>query len=426
MLSFLKKKKSSDRKVVIVGLDGVPYTLLVEYMEMGIMPELSQLCSTGKLFRMKSTLPEVSSVAWTSFITGKNPGEHGIFGFMEIDRQSYEYIFPNFSSLKEKPVWEKENIKTIAFNIPQTYPAREMNGVMVSGFVAIDLQKATYPERVFTYLNGIGYKIDVNAKLAPEDPEAFFKDLFDTFRKRKDAIEYLYDNEKWQLFIGTVTETDRLHHFFYDSAREGRYFYIFERFYRELDNFIGMMAKKAAKEGAIFLTCSDHGFTPIKTEVYLNRWLIENGYLKLDSLEGLKGITSDSKTFCLDPSRVYIHLEGRYKRGSIKESDYADWVKELKEKLSGIMFEGQNVIKDVYLKEEIFYGNYIENGPDVYLLPHYGFDLKGATNRSNVFGTTHFKGMHTYDDAHLYVSVPLKDEDIKIENVSQIIVSHLR
>ena len=425
MFNILKKRRK-DKSVVVIGLDGVPYTLLVDYMERGIMPEFSQLCRNGKLYRMKSTLPEVSSVAWSSFMTGKNPGEHGIFGFMEIDRQSYEYIFPNFNSLKEQTVWEREDRKTVAFNIPQTYPARQMNGIMVSGFVAIDLKKATYPERVFNYLNGMGYRIDVNAKLATENPEAFFKDLFDTFEKRKRAIEYLYDNEDWQLFIGTITETDRLHHFFYDSAREGKYFDIFEKYYRELDSFIGVMAKKAAKDGAVFLTCSDHGFTPIKTEVYLNKWLTENDYLKLDNIEGLKGITSDTKAFCLDPSRIYIHLEGKYKRGAVNQSDYKGLVEELKEKFSEISFEGQKVIKNVYLKEEIFRGNYGDNGPDLYLLPHYGFDLKGSTNKDHIFGKTHFRGMHTYDDAHLFTSVPVDSEDIKIENVAWIITQHLK
>src|SRR4030042_5116327 len=123
MFNFLKKRKK-DRNVVVIGLDGVPYTLLVDYMERGIMPEFSQLCKTGRLSRMKSTLPEVSSVAWSSFMTGKNPGEHGIFGFMELDRQTYEYCFPNFSSLKVPTFWEKLGLTTVALNIPQTYPAR--------------------------------------------------------------------------------------------------------------------------------------------------------------------------------------------------------------------------------------------------------------------------------------------------------------
>lgn len=424
MFNFLKKRKK-DRNVVVIGLDGVPYTLLVDYMERGIMPELSQLCKTGKLSRMKSTLPEVSSVAWSSFMTGKNPGEHGIFGFMEIDKQSYDYIFPNFSSLKAPPIWVRDDIRAVAFNIPQTYPAKQMNGVMVSGFVAIDLKKATYPEKIFNYLHGMGYRIDVNAKLATENPEAFFNDLFETFEKRRMAIEYLYDNEDWQLFIGTITETDRLHHFFFDSARGGQYYSIFEKYYRELDGFIGAMAKKASKDDAVFLTCSDHGFTPIKTEVYLNRWLIEKGYLKLDSVEGLKGITSDTKAFCLDPSRIYAHLEGKYKRGKVKESDCRGLISELKEQFLGITFEGQAVIKTVYLKKEIFHGPHTDEGPDLYLLPNYGFDLKGSTNKDYIFGKSHFRGMHTYDDAHFFTSVPANGGDIKIEHVAGIIAHFL-
>ncbi|MEW6416578.1 MAG: alkaline phosphatase family protein [Nitrospirota bacterium] len=425
MFNIFRKGKR-DRKVVVIGLDGVPYTLLVDYMERGIMPEFAELCKNGRLYKMKSTLPEVSSVAWTSFITGKNPGQHGIFGFMEIDGQSYEYIFPNFNSLKEMPFWEREDIKTIAFNIPQTYPARPMNGVLVSGFVAIDLKKATYPERVFEYLRGIGYRIDVNARLASENPDKFFGDLFDTFDKRKKAIEHVYDSEDWQLFIGTITETDRLHHFFFESSRDGKYFYVFENFYKELDQFIGLMANKAIKDGALFLTCSDHGFAPIKSEVYLSRWLIENGYLNLSIMEGLKGITPDTKAFCLDPSRIYIHLEGRYSRGKIKGSDYSKLVEELKEKLSGVTFEGQKVIKEIYLKQEIFHGDHVDGGPDIYLLPNYGFDLKGAVNRDSLFGTTHFKGMHTYDDAHLFVSIPIECSDIKIEDIASIILKHVK
>ncbi|NIT04206.1 hypothetical protein GTO10_04780, partial [Candidatus Saccharibacteria bacterium] len=185
------KKDRKEKKVVVLGLDGVPHSLLTDYMERGLMPELSELCKKGTLLKMKSTIPEVSSVAWSSFLTGKNPGEHGVFGFMELDRQSYDYTFTNFTSLKSPPLWEQKDVRTIALNIPQTYPARPLNGMMVSGFVALDLKKASYPDRLFEYLSGIDYRIDVNARVAAEDPDAFFKDLFATFNKRKEAIEHL-------------------------------------------------------------------------------------------------------------------------------------------------------------------------------------------------------------------------------------------
>ena len=71
MFSFLKKKKSSP-KAVVLGLDGVPYSLLMEYMSKGIMPQLSELCSShGRLMPMRSTLPEISSVA--KFLHNRKP-----------------------------------------------------------------------------------------------------------------------------------------------------------------------------------------------------------------------------------------------------------------------------------------------------------------------------------------------------------------
>ncbi len=419
----LSRKNSKHKKAVVIGIDGVPCSLLEEYRKRGIMPELARLCEEGQLMPMKSSLPEISSVAWTGFMTGVNPGRHGIFGFMEINHATYDYTFPNFSSLKERPFWERENIRTVAFNIPQTYPAAPMNGAMVSGFVALDLKKATYPEKVYQYLSSINYSIDVNSKLAAENPEAFFGDLFATFEKRKQAIEHLYSSEDWQLFIGTVTETDRLHHFFFDSAREGRYYPVFEKFYRSLDQFIGTMAKKARNDGALFLTCSDHGFTPIKSEVYVNSWLKEQGYLKIDGSGGLKGITPDSRVFCLDPSRLYLHREKKYARGGVRAEDSEAILREVLEKLAALTFEGVPVIKRVYRNDEIFQGPLAGNGPDLYVLPNHGFDLKGTLAKDRTFGTTHFRGMHTYNDAHLFViGASVNNKDVHIEDIPGIIL----
>jgi hypothetical protein len=50
MFNLLKKHKK-DRKVVVIGLDGVPYTLLKDYIKRGITPELSQLCANASFSR---------------------------------------------------------------------------------------------------------------------------------------------------------------------------------------------------------------------------------------------------------------------------------------------------------------------------------------------------------------------------------------
>ena len=96
---------SNKRKTVIIGLDGVPYELLLDFSEKGVMPNIKSLLSNGVLKKMASTIPEISSVAWSSIITGKNPAEHGIFGFTEFPPNTYRLSFPNFSQLKVSPFW---------------------------------------------------------------------------------------------------------------------------------------------------------------------------------------------------------------------------------------------------------------------------------------------------------------------------------
>jgi len=412
------------KKAVIIGIDGVPCSLLKAYMDQRIMPGLREIVAEGNLMPMRSTLPEVSSVAWTSFMTGEPPAEHSIFGFMEIDKNSYQYVFPNFTSIKSPLFWEGLNVPTIAFNIPQTYPARPMNGVMVSGFVAPDLTKAAYPQRVYDYLKAMDYRLDVNSRLAAEDPDAFFKDLFQTFEKRTEAIRHLFTSEDWRIFIAVITETDRLHHFFFDSAFEGRYHEVFADFYNRLDSLLRELFLRSKKDGAVFFTCSDHGFTNITTEVYVNRLLMEKGLLDLPSgATNLTGIGAGSTAFCLDPSRVYMHLKGKYSRGSVSPEDYEKTRNQVKDVFESLAYNGRKVVKKVFLKEEIFSGPYSQDAPDLYVMGEPGFDLKSSVGKNSVFGLSAFRGAHTYEDAHFLASgCTIPEDNISIENVAGLVL----
>jgi predicted AlkP superfamily phosphohydrolase/phosphomutase len=414
-------------KAVIIGLDGVSFSLLNQLAEEGVMPFFRELKGKGCLNKMRTSLPEISSVAWTSFMTGKNPGEHGIFGFMELRPGSYEMYFPNYGDVKQPTFWESAGVPSVILNIPQTYPAKPFNGVMTSGFVAVDLKKATYPDSAYQYLNSIGYRIDVNAGLARTDTSAFFRDLHATLDKRTEAIRHFFETEDWRIFVGTITETDRLHHFFYDSAQKtGAHHDEFLRFYRRLDEFIEEMHQKAASRNALFMTCSDHGFTTIKTEVYLNQWLIQEGFLEIgDRDKGLDTISSDSQAFCLDPSRIYIHRSGKYPKGCVDDNNYDAVRDSIKQRLTSLTFQGDRVVDKVFFREEIFTGPYAVQGPDLYVLPRYGFDLKGTLKKTAVFGTSHFTGMHTYDDAHVFTTGECPDP-VSIDKIAAMVTRHVQ
>ncbi|MFO1352225.1 MAG: alkaline phosphatase family protein [Gammaproteobacteria bacterium] len=77
------------RKLIILGFDGMEPSLLERYWEMGRCPQLHRLAGEGGYFRLQTTLPAESPVAWASFVTGQNPGRHHIFDFLHRDPKRY-------------------------------------------------------------------------------------------------------------------------------------------------------------------------------------------------------------------------------------------------------------------------------------------------------------------------------------------------
>ena len=100
-----RKQEQPLQKACVVGLDGTPYSMITRFMEAGVMPNLKDIVSMGRAQPMTVTLPEISSVSWSSFMTGKNPGEHGIFGFTDMMPGCYTKTFQNFTVLKSTAFW---------------------------------------------------------------------------------------------------------------------------------------------------------------------------------------------------------------------------------------------------------------------------------------------------------------------------------
>jgi len=417
----------ADKKALIIGVDGVPYSLLNKYIKDDVMPNLKKILGQGfTLHQMNASIPDISSVSWTSFNTGVNPGEHGIYGFTELRPDTYSLTFPNSKDVKAPPFWEilgKTNHETstlfqkyhhkinqpyrsIIFNVPHTYPALPMKGILISGFVAIDLKKATFPDSVYPYLHSINYLIDVEAEKAKEDKVAFMKSLFECFEIRKKAISHFLTEESWDLFFACITETDRLHHFFFDASKdkENPHYESFLRFYVELDKFINYLYEQfmeRASEKGFFFILSDHGFAPVKKEVYINQFLIEKGFLVLKK-EGnyYERVEDRTRAFDLDPARIYIHDQDRYRRGTVRKEERLNLLGEIKGALRNLKDEnGEEVIDKIYEKEEIYHGPQTGRAPDLVCLPKDGYDLKGTLEKKDIFGHNIFTGMHTWHDA---------------------------
>ncbi len=428
----LRKKRDTGRRVFILGLDGTPYGLMQDLFSRGVLKNLSEIAGRGSLLQMATTIPDVSSVAWTTFMTGVNPGKHGIFGFMDLKPGTYNTFFPNTTNIRAPSIWQRlgeEGKRSVIVNMPSTYPAREINGALIAGFVAIDLEKATYPKSLVPWLKGIGYMLDVDASKAREQKEEFFKDLHTSLEKREKTFHKLMKEEALDLFGAIVTGTDRLHHFFWDAYEEedSPFHEAFINYYRAIDAMAGRLYDALNGE-ASFLALSDHGFCRLRRDLYINRWLEENGYLcfpgeKRDSIADAD--PAKTRAFCMDPGRIYINVKRKYPGGSVAPGKACEaLVEELAQALSGLTAPGadgspEKIIRGVYRREELFSGPFLTSAPDLVLLAEPGTNLKGATNKTQVIDTGgHFTGMHSQDDAFFLSDRPADEtEDVHILDV---------
>ena len=415
---FQKSKKHFKPQTMVVGLDGVPFSLLANLKKSGIIPKMSSIFDTGHFGQMGVSIPEISSVSWSSFMTGTQSGEHGIYGFIDLEPGTYNMFFPNYLDIKAAPLWDEiaqSGKKSVIINMPATYPAREMNGALISGFVAIDINKAVTPSALIPKLNDLGYRIDVDTARARRDPEFLFRELDATLVGRQRAVDLLWQEVDWDLFIVVITGTDRLMHFLWTACEQEDHPYhqAFLDYFTSLDNFIGqiydrfMNADTSDTDLKKFYMLSDHGFCKINAEVHLNRWLQENGYLKFGTNppETIMDIGSGSRAFALDPSRIYINLKSKYPLGTVDSSDYDQLCRELKTGLESLTSDsGDPVVKKVYVKDELFHGPHVSAAPDLVALSYPGYDLKGKVNSTEIFGRTDLEGMHTQNDAFFFSS----------------------
>jgi len=400
-------KNKNGKKLLIIGLDGVAHDMIGGNGRPSLLPSLNRFCAPGLPLKMSVSIPEISAVSWSSFMTGTQSGEHGIYGFVDLIPGTYQIRFPDFRDLKAPTFFDElglRNKRSVIINLPATYPARPIPGVLISGFVALDLEKAIYPIRYLPLLKQMGYQVDVDAGKGKDKKTEFLADLNCLLKIRKQIADILWEKEDWDLFMFTVTETDRLQHFLYDAYGDDRHPHHqdFLNFYHEVDQIIADFLERAAgREELEIMLLSDHGFGPIRREVYLNPILKKYGLLSLETGDpkNLARISPAAKAFALDPSRLFVHQKGKYAKGRADAGDYQKIRQDLKQLFENYEVDGEKIVSRAFYKEELYSGPQMPAAPDLVLLSKPGFDLKGGFEKELESGSSHFTGMHRHDNA---------------------------
>lgn len=410
---FDRLRGGDTPRVAFVGIDGVPYELVENEPE--TFPTLTAITENGSSGAIDSVIPPESSACWPVLTSGVNPGETGVYGFQDREVGSYDTYVPMGRDVQATRIWERATaagLDATVMNVPVTFPPQRNVQRMVSGYLSPDVDKASHPEELRSYLSESGYRLDVNAKLGHRsDKSAFIEHANETLDRRAEAFQRYVDRDDWDLFVGVFTTPDRINHFLWrDYVENGADAEAFRSFYASLDEYLGEI-RRSIPNDVTLVVGSAHGFTSLEYDVYCNEWLDRHGWLSYDDDEhgALSDIEADTRAYSLVPGRFYLNVEGREPRGTVSEAEYHDVRADLADELESIEGpDGRPVVDRIVKRETAFRGDHDEIAPDLVAIPNDGFDLKaGFKPHDRVFDPDGPRtGMHTFEDACLFVDHP--------------------
>lgn len=436
MKAGYKLVDNKDKKrVLIIGLDGATFNIIKPMVAAGRLPAIGKLMAEGSWGELRSTVLPVTPPAWASFMTGKNPGKHGVYGFYANSEGTYNTRMVSGLSIRAKKIWNyMDNEKIGLVEIPMSYPPEPINGYMISGWpTPSDDSIFTHPPELHTEIvREIGeYMIDKTFSSIPRSNVTnAIKDLYRYTNMRKEAAMYLLRKKgPFNLFVVVFRGTDFVQHeaFKYfddeyckanpDSAK--KYKDLIFQFYEKMDSIVAELVAVMGND-AVTIIMSDHGGGPMKKKFYINRWFQKEGYLSVKGVFTKKAIELRKKTlndflnkiglsflnqfvpsylrhlslffprlYNKHPSMlinwahtkafanltwtdgmVRINLKDRELYGNVSRKNCEQIKDEIIKKLKAFKDPetGEYVVQEVYKKEEIYNGPFMEDAPDLLIL----------------------------------------------------------
>lgn len=425
-------------KILIIGLDGGTFDLIKPWVKQGKLPVIASLLKNGSHGYLRSTLPPMTFPAWNAFMTGKNPGKHGVFDFTERELNSYKIKFTNALNRKAKTIWQilSEQGKTVAvIGVPVTYPPEKLNGIMIGGFDAPGFNPmSVYPPELYQELKRNVGEYIISPDIAKYVDNNRIDDAIETIlyslRQRSKIAKYILKLRQWDCFMIVFMESDVVCHHFWEYHDHGSPHYPQRKnirfdnpiltVYEELDHSIGELINIVG-EDTVKIVVSDHGFGGTGDKiVYLNKWLELKGFLtfknKNEDTKSLNSLLTNTVFATLKtlgtqmiPQKfrkkllyskkvgivnkiesilrfssiewvttyayseetpyypnIWINLKGREPDGIVEPEDYdALRIRIIKELLTWTDEEGNHLVRNVFKREDIYHGNYIEKAPDL-------------------------------------------------------------
>jgi predicted AlkP superfamily phosphohydrolase/phosphomutase len=403
----LKLWKAHRRRAIVIGLDcAEPELVFNRWLDQ--LPNIRALMDRGAYGPLRSCDPPITVPAWAVMTSSKKPGTLGIYGFRNRADYSYEnHVIANSNAIKVDRVWDilsRNNKRVILLGIPQTFPPKPVNGILVGDFLTPDTKSDyTYPaEFKHEIAKVVGdYILDVR-EFRSDKKDAILKEIFEMTRKRFQLARYLLAEKDWDYFMMVEIGVDRIQHAFWGCMDKTHRNYqagnSYENaildYYRFVDSEIGELLKLVDKNTTVFVV-SDHGAQKMEGSICINEWLIREGYLVLNEkptvptpFAKLKVDWSKTKAWGDGGyySRIFLNVRGREPQGIVDGIEYEKLRGELTTKIEAIPGPDGNSIGTRVLRPEDLYK--FRNGVAPDLMVYFGnlaWRSAGTVGRNSIY-----------------------------------------
>ena len=406
-------------RTVLIGLDGATWDMLDALMADGVMPHLAGLVARGARAVLRSTLHPLTPPAWATLMTGRSPGNHGVFDFIRVERGGARpsYTLATSEDLRAPTIWQiasAAGLRATTLNFPVMFPARPIEGVVIPGYVPWSyLGRAIHPRPVFRMLKERGVFKAAEMSTDWQHERKAVQGLAEN--QLDDWVQFHITRERrWQATLLTLMEeepsaltavlfdgVDRIQHLCWhliDPASRAdhtgpeaeRTRALVLQYFRELDGFVAEIVDRAGPQAQVFVV-SDHGFCRAGPRIfYANSWLAEQGWLawKPDTPMDDQGRVAldenteastlidweGTKAYSLSSSSNAIYIRQAEAPGApgVPPGEYDSFRAGLIARLKALVdpATGQPVIKSVWTREEAFAGACCDRAPDLTLQLH--------------------------------------------------------
>jgi predicted AlkP superfamily phosphohydrolase/phosphomutase len=415
-------------RVLVIGWDGADWRILDPMLEAGVLPNLRSLIDRGAKGVLRSTLPTHSWTAWPSFLTGVEPGRHGVFDILETKPGTTKQYPVTYRSIRERTFLGdlKAAGKAVVFtDVPLTFPAPNVEGVLIAGGVLPKGHAFTHPASLAEDLERAGTPWPINGMswtTFHNRPMPLLEEAARITAARQRVNEKLLDETDWSVACLVYVATDRIQHCLashispdhpdYASLSKTDVAARIRDVYRQLDEGLGALVSRAREDDTV-LFMSDHGFHACTRAMHMDKLLQQLGYLEFTASQALLGRIQAGKLRAL-ARRVYdlfglhgkvslpqpvnwaktraytsirstgegvsVNLAGREPNGIVDPAEFEALREEVGARLGAFRdpLDGRSPIASIRRREEMFSGDHLDHAPDLLLEPAAGFSLTHA------------------------------------------------